>query len=105
MRLYQAEWCSFSHRVRAKLIELGIDYEIVNVSASGKRRAELEEVAGRRPSPCWWTVTQEDVDVIEGIFSRCTSSASIGFLTSRKVSLAPRVTAAAVQRAIMESLP
>ena len=53
MRLYQAEWCPFSHRVRAKLTELGIDYEIVNVSASGKRRAELEGWLERRPSPCW----------------------------------------------------
>jgi glutathione S-transferase len=31
MRLYQAEWCPFSHHVRAKLTELGVDYELVNV--------------------------------------------------------------------------
>jgi glutathione S-transferase len=51
MRLYQAEWCPFSHRVRAKLTELGIDYEIINVPASTKSRAELEEVAGTRAIP------------------------------------------------------
>jgi glutathione S-transferase len=51
MKLYQAEWCPFSHRVRAKLTELGIRYEIVNVSASTKNRAELEEVAGTRAIP------------------------------------------------------
>jgi glutaredoxin 3 len=51
MRLYQAEWCPFSHRVRAKLTELGIDYEIVNVPAATKNRAELEEVAGTRAIP------------------------------------------------------
>jgi glutaredoxin 3 len=51
MRLYQAEWCPFSHRIRAKLTELGIDYEIVNVSASGKRRAELGEAAGTKAIP------------------------------------------------------
>lgn len=51
MRLYQAEWCPFSHRVRAKLTELGIDYEAVNVSASAKNRAELEAVAGTRAIP------------------------------------------------------
>jgi glutaredoxin 3 len=51
MRLYQAEWCPFSHRVRAKLTELGIDYEIVNVPASTKNRDELEEVAGTRAIP------------------------------------------------------
>jgi glutaredoxin len=51
MKLYQAEWCPFSHRVRAKLTELGIGYEIVNVSASTKNRAELEKVAGTRAIP------------------------------------------------------
>jgi glutathione S-transferase len=51
MKLYQAEWCPFSHRVRAKLTELGIGYEIVNVPASPKNRTELEEVAGTRAIP------------------------------------------------------
>jgi glutaredoxin 3 len=51
MRLYQAEWCPFSHRVRAKLTELGIDYEVVNVPASTKKREELEEVAGTKAIP------------------------------------------------------
>ena len=51
MRLYQAEWCPFSHRVRAKLTELGIDYEIVNVPASTRKRDELEEIAGTRSIP------------------------------------------------------
>ena len=51
MKLYQAEWCPFSHRVRARLTELGIDYEIVNVPASTKNRAELEEMAGTRAIP------------------------------------------------------
>ncbi len=51
MKLYQAEWCPFSHRVRAKLTELGIDYEIVNVPASSKKREELEEVAGTTAIP------------------------------------------------------
>ena len=61
MKLYQAEWCPFSHRVRAKLTELGIDYEIVNVPASTKNRAELEEVAGTRAIPVLvdgeWVIT------------------------------------------------
>ena len=51
MKLYQAEWCPFSHRVRAKLTELGIDYEIVNVPASTQKREELEEVASTRTIP------------------------------------------------------
>lgn len=51
MKLYQAEWCPFSHRVRAKLTELGVGYEIVNVSASAKKRGELEEVARTKSIP------------------------------------------------------
>ncbi len=51
MKLYQAEWCPFSHRVRAKLTELGIDYEVVNVSASARKRDELEEIAGTKAIP------------------------------------------------------
>ena len=51
MKLYQAEWCPFSHRVRAKLTEFGIDYELVNVPASAEKREELEEVAGTTAIP------------------------------------------------------
>jgi glutaredoxin/uncharacterized protein (DUF302 family) len=51
MRLYQAEWCPFSHRVRAKLTELGIDYELVNVPASTQKRTELEEITGTKAIP------------------------------------------------------
>jgi glutaredoxin/uncharacterized protein (DUF302 family) len=51
MKLYQAEWCPFSHRVRAKLTELGIDYELVNVPASSKKRGDLEKVAGTTAIP------------------------------------------------------
>ncbi len=51
MKLYQAEWCPFSHRVRAKLTELGIDYELVNVPASSKKRKALERVAGTTTIP------------------------------------------------------
>jgi glutaredoxin/uncharacterized protein (DUF302 family) len=51
MKLYQAEWCPFSHRVRAKLTELGIDYELVNAPASSKKRRDLEKVAGTTAIP------------------------------------------------------
>ncbi len=51
MKLYQAEWCPFSHRVRAKLTELGIDYELINVPASTQKREELEEVVGTKSIP------------------------------------------------------
>jgi glutaredoxin/uncharacterized protein (DUF302 family) len=51
IKLYQAEWCPFSHRIRAKLTELGIDYEAVNVSASAEKRAELKEITGNSIIP------------------------------------------------------
>jgi glutaredoxin 3 len=51
IKLYQAEWCPFSHRIRAKLTELGIDYEAVNVSASAEKRAELKEITGKSTIP------------------------------------------------------
>lgn len=51
IKLYQAEWCPFSHRIRAKLTELGIDYEAVNVSASAENRAELKEITGNSTIP------------------------------------------------------
>jgi glutaredoxin 3 len=51
IKLYQAEWCPFSHRIRAKLTELGIDYEAVNVSASSEKRAELKEITGNSTIP------------------------------------------------------
>lgn len=51
MRLYQAEWCPSSHRVRAKLTELGVDYELVNVPASSKERGDLQKIAGATAIP------------------------------------------------------
>jgi glutaredoxin 3 len=51
MKLYQAEWCPFSHRIRSKLTELGVDYEAVNVSASAEKRTELKEIIGNSTIP------------------------------------------------------
>jgi glutaredoxin 3 len=51
IKLYQAEWCPFSHRVRAKLTELGVSYEAVNVSVSSENREELKDVTGDSAIP------------------------------------------------------
>jgi glutaredoxin 3 len=51
IKLYQAEWCPFSHRIRAKLTKLGVDYEAVNVSASAEKRTELKEITGNSTIP------------------------------------------------------
>ena len=51
IQLYQAEWCPFSHRVRAKLTELGIPYQAINVAAEGQERTEVEELTGSTAIP------------------------------------------------------
>lgn len=51
IKLYQAEWCPFSHRIRAKLTELEVNYETVNVSASSEKRAQLIELTGNSAIP------------------------------------------------------
>ncbi len=50
-RLYQAEWCPFSHRVRAKLTELGVTYEAISVPAEGEERTEVKELTGNTAIP------------------------------------------------------
>ena len=50
-QLYQAEWCPFSHRVRAKLTELGVPYEAINVPAEGEERTEVKELTGNTAIP------------------------------------------------------
>lgn len=51
IKLYQAEWCPFSHRIRAKLTELGVGYDAVNVSASSENREELKDITGDSAIP------------------------------------------------------
>lgn len=51
MKLYQVEWCPYCHRARAKLTELGLDYEAVNVAASGEERAEVRKLTGGSAVP------------------------------------------------------
>lgn len=50
-KLYQVEWCPFSHRVRAKLTELGVPYEAINVRAEGEERTEIKELTGDITTP------------------------------------------------------
>jgi glutaredoxin 3 len=51
IQLYQAEWCPYSHRVRAKLTELGVPHETINVAAEGRERTEVEELTGNTAIP------------------------------------------------------
>lgn len=49
--LYQAEWCAYCARVRAKLGELLLDYRIVNVPENHAERKVVEEVSGQTGIP------------------------------------------------------
>ncbi len=51
MKLYQAEWCSYCHRVRMKLTDLGITYITVNVPGEKAMREDLFRIAGQRGIP------------------------------------------------------
>jgi glutathione S-transferase len=49
--LYQAEWCPFSHRVRMRLTELGVEFVARQVPADRERRDRMEELTGTRAIP------------------------------------------------------
>jgi glutaredoxin 3 len=44
--LYQAEWCPYSHRVRAKLTERGVDFIARQVPAQKSERRAMREKTG-----------------------------------------------------------
>ncbi|MGH7709464.1 MAG: glutaredoxin family protein [Candidatus Dormibacteria bacterium] len=49
--LYQAEWCPYCARVRAKLTELLLDHRIVNVPRDHGSRHEVVAVSGQTSIP------------------------------------------------------
>ncbi len=51
MELYQAEWCPYSHRVRQRLTELGLDFVARQVAPYPEQRDRLEEETGERSIP------------------------------------------------------
>ena len=46
LELYQAEWCPYSHRVRARLTELGVDFVARQVEAAPHDRGAMRERTG-----------------------------------------------------------
>jgi glutathione S-transferase len=44
--LYQAEWCPYSHRVRARLTERGVDFIARQVPAQKSERHAMREATG-----------------------------------------------------------
>jgi glutaredoxin len=63
IEVYQAEWCPYSHLVREKLTELGIDYVARQVEPSPRQRTRLEDISGQRSIP---VVVLEDGRVLSG---------------------------------------
>lgn len=63
IELYQAEWCPYSHRVRARLTELGVDFHARQVAADTSDRTDLERATGTRQIP---VLVPEGSDPIPG---------------------------------------
>ena len=63
LELYQAEWCPYSHLVRLRLTELGLDVRLRQVAPDPDRRDELERATGVRSIP---TLVLEDGTVLAG---------------------------------------
>ena len=63
LQLYQAEWCPFSHLVRQRLTELGVDYTIRQVAPERADRAGLREAVGDDSIPA---VILDDGTVLKG---------------------------------------
>jgi glutaredoxin 3 len=57
LELYQAEWCPYSHRVRQRLTELGLDFVARQVPAERAERTELAARTGADEVP---TLVTED---------------------------------------------
>ncbi|MBV8246323.1 MAG: glutaredoxin [Candidatus Eremiobacteraeota bacterium] len=51
MVLYQAEWCPYCARVRAKMTDLLLDYKVVNVPRSHDERGIVKDVSGQTGIP------------------------------------------------------
>ena len=49
--LYQAEWCGYCARVRAKLNDLLLDYKCVNVPRDHSERTMVKEISGQTGIP------------------------------------------------------
>jgi glutathione S-transferase len=65
--LYQAEWCSYCARVRAKLTDLLLDYKVVNVPQAHSQRAIVQQVSGQTSIPVMVdgdVVLADDDDII-----------------------------------------
>ena len=65
--LYQAEWCPYCARVRAKMTDLLLDYKTVNVPRDHAERGTVQDVSGQTGIPVMVdgdVVLDDDDDII-----------------------------------------
>lgn len=63
IKIYQAEWCPHSHKIRQRLTELGVPFIAIPVPAKNEDRKELIEVTGQDAIPA---IILEDDSVLTG---------------------------------------
>ncbi len=60
--LYQAEWCPYCARVRAKMTDMLLSYKVVNVPHDHGKRTVVQEVSGQTGIP---TMVDGDVTIAD----------------------------------------
>jgi glutathione S-transferase len=63
LELYQAEWCPFSHQVRQRLTELGLDFVARQVEPEPHLRDAMREAVGSDSVP---VLVLDDGTVLDG---------------------------------------
>ena len=63
MELHQAEWCPYSHKVRQRLTELGLDFTARQVPADPEHRTAMKEATGTNEIP---VLVTDDGEILEG---------------------------------------
>jgi glutathione S-transferase len=63
LQLFQAEWCPYSHRVRERLTELGVDFVARQVAPRRPDRTDMKAATGTVAIPALLT---EEGETIEG---------------------------------------
>jgi len=76
--LYQAEWCPYCARVRAKLTDLLLDHRVVNVPHDHAARGEVRAVSGQTGIPVMvdGEIVLDDDDTIIPYLERTYGSAA-----------------------------
>jgi glutaredoxin len=112
IKLYQAEWCAYCHRVRQTLTELGLTYIAVNVRADRDERAELLAISDQDGVPVLvdgdkvYTDSDEIIQYLRATYPApedASEHATLGaWRAAGAVSLAPRAALARLRELLEE---